>query len=125
MTQNASNLENGMLSAAPLVRPEMIDFAKKKMEELLEVQKEIMQTLEGINRDMFDRAKAKADIASEFVSKLSTVRSVPDATAVYQEWARREMELFAEDGRHMFENGEKFLKASRRLFENGAKAAAN
>jgi len=125
MTQKQSNPDSAAISATPLVQPEIAEFARKKVESLLEVQKELMQTLEGINRDLFNRAKAEAELASKFVGKLADVRSVPDATTAYQEWASREMELLAEDGRHMFENGEKILQASRRLFTNGMHDAAS
>jgi hypothetical protein len=125
MTQTNSNLEGAALSATALVHPEIIDFTRKRMEALLEVQKEFMQTLEGFNRDLFSHAKAEAELVSEFMGKLTTVRSIPDATTAYQQWASREMELLAQDGRNMFANGEKLLQASRRLFANGANGAVN
>ena len=103
-------------SALPMLNPELYDLAKRRMDALLEVQKEFMATLEGIHHEMFDRARAEAELTSEFVGKLSAVRSVPDATTTCREWANRELELLAEDGRHMFANGEKIMQASRRLF---------
>jgi hypothetical protein len=109
--------------AATLIPSELIDVAKKKVEALLEVQKELMQTLEGINHELFNRAKKEAELASEFVAKLASVRSVPDATTTYREWATKEMELLAADGRQMFEHGEKIMQASRRLFSNGMHSA--
>ena len=78
---------------ATLLPSELLDVAKKQIESLLEVQKELMQTLEGINHELFNRAKKEADLASEFVGKLAAARSVPDATTTYQEWATKEMEL--------------------------------
>src|SRR5215471_13992020 len=102
-----------------LIASELVETARKRIEALLEVQKELMQTLEGINHDVFSRAKKEADIASEFVSKLAGARSIPDATTTYQEWASKEMELLAADGRQMFEHGGKIMQASRRLFSNG------
>ena len=109
--------------AATLIPSELLDVAKKKIETLLEVQKELMQTLEGINHELFNRAKKEADLASEFVGKLAAARSVPDATTTYQEWATKEMELLAADGRQMFAHGEKIMQASRRLFSNGMHSA--
>jgi hypothetical protein len=102
-----------------LIASELLETARNRIEALLEVQKELMQTLEGINHDVFSRAKKEADIASEFVGKLAGARSIPDATTTYQEWATKEMELLAADGRQMFEHGGKLMQASRRLFSNG------
>ena len=106
-----------------LIASELLETARKQIEALLEVQKELMQTLEGINHDVFSRAKKEADIASEFVGKLAGARSIPDATTTYQEWATKEMELLAADGRQMFEHGGKLMQASRRLFSNGMHGA--
>jgi Phasin protein len=110
---------------ATLLPSELLDVAKKQIESLLEVQKELMQTLEGINHELFNRAKKEADLASEFVGKLAAARSVPDATTTYQEWATKEMELLAADGRQMFAHGEKIMQASRRLFSNGMHSAGS
>jgi phasin protein len=125
MTQKDSHSDTATFSAAalapPMLNPELLDLAKRRMDALLEVQKEFMATLEDIHHEMFDRARAQAELTSEFVNKLSAVRSVPDATTTYREWANRELELLAEDGRHLFANGEKIMQASRRLFgRNGA-----
>lgn len=116
MNQKEVGGDPGTSRAVPMMHPEMIDFARKRLDALLEVQKDFMRTLEGIHHEMFDRAKAEAELASEFVGRLSTVRTVPDATTTCQEWASRELELLADDGRHMFANGEKIMQASRRLF---------
>jgi hypothetical protein len=126
MAQTDSKLDSAALSATALVHPEIIGFARKRMEALLDMQKEFVQTLEGFNRDLFSHAKAEAELVSEFMGKLTSVRSLPDATTAYHEWASREMELLAQDGRNMFANGEKLLQASRRLFTtNGANSVAN
>jgi hypothetical protein len=113
------------MSTAPFVNPEIFDFAKKRVESLLAAQKEMVQTLEGIHQNVFKHVKAENALAAEFISKIGSVRSVPEATSAYHEWASREMELFAEDGRLMFENGEKLLQASRRMFVNGVSGQAS
>ena len=115
--------DNQSAQGATLLPLELLDVAKKQIESLVEVQKELMQTLEGINHEVFNRAKKEADLASEFVGKLAAARSVPDATTTYQEWATKEMELLAADGRQMFAHGEKVMQASRRLFSNGMHSA--
>jgi hypothetical protein len=122
MTQNRPYTDQAA-QGATLLSSELLDVAKKQIESLLEVQKELMQTLEGINHELFNRAKKEADLASEFVGKLAAARSVPEATTTYQEWATKEMELLAADGRQMFANGEKIMQASRRLFSNGMHSA--
>ncbi len=124
MAQNEFEFVNPM-SAAPFVHAEILDFAKKRVESLLAAQKEMVQTLEGIHQNLFTHVKAENALAAEFISKIGSVRSVPEATSAYHEWASREMELFAEDGRRMFENGEKLLQASRKMFVNGVSGQAS
>jgi len=102
-----------------LIPSELLGLARKQIESLLEVQKELMTELEGINQELFTRAKKEAELASEFMGRLADARSVPDATTTCQEWATKEMELLAADGRNLFEHGGKIMQASRRLFANG------
>lgn len=118
MTQTNPNFDKAM-RAAILPPSELLDVAKSKIEALREVQKEAMQTLEGFSHELFIRAKKEAELASEFFTKLAGARSVPDATTTYREWATKEMELLAADGRQMFEHGEKIMETSWRLFSNG------
>src|SRR5579859_6613729 len=100
------------MQSATLIPSEIIDVTRKRIEALLDVQKELMQMLEGINHDLFNRAKKEAELATEFVGKLAGARSVPDATSTYHEWATKEMELLAADGHQMFAHGEKLMQAS-------------
>jgi hypothetical protein len=118
MTQTNPDFDKAVQETT-LIPSELLGLARKQIESLLEVQKELMQTLEGINHELFARAKKEAELASEFIGKLAGARSVPDATMTCQEWATKEMELLAADGRHLFEHGGKIMQASRRLFSNG------
>ncbi|HMA71476.1 MAG TPA: phasin family protein [Xanthobacteraceae bacterium] len=108
-----------------LIPTEVVGLARKQIESLLDVQKEMMQALEDINHELFARAQKEAELASKFVGKLAGARSVPDATTTCQEWASKEMELLAADGRHMFEHGGKLLHASRRLFTESMQSAGH
>jgi Phasin protein len=106
-----------------LIPSTFLDAAAKQIESLLMVQTDLMQTFEGMNHELFNHARKEAEIASEFVSKLAGVRSIPDATSTYQEWATKKMDLLAADGHQMLVHGEKFMQTSRRLFANGMRSA--
>jgi hypothetical protein len=123
MSQASTGTEKAM-QGATMIPSELMEATRKRIESLLEIQKELMQMLEGINHELFNRAKKEAELASEFVGKLAAARSVPDATSTYHEWATKEMELLAADGHQMFAHGEKLMQASRRLFSgNGMHGA--
>jgi cell division septum initiation protein DivIVA len=119
MTQVTPNFDKAT-QAATLIPSELLDIAKKRIETLFDAQKDLLQTLEGINHEFFSRAKKEAELASEFVGNLASARSVPDATTTYREWATKEMELLAADGRQMFAHGEKIMQASQRLFSSSS-----
>lgn len=124
-THTDSQPDRPGFSAIPLFHPELFDMARTRIAALLEIQREVMHTFESINHDLLNRMKAEAALASEYMSKLSAVRTVPDATMAYKEWASREMELLAEDGRHMMANSEKLMQASQRLFAEGTQGAVH
>jgi Phasin protein len=125
MSDQDTRADKPIPTAIPLFHPELLDMARTRIEGLIEIQKEMMRTFESINHDMLNRMKAEAELASEFIAKLSGVRSVPDATTAYKEWASREMELLADDGRHIMANGEKLMQASQRLFSKGTQTTAH
>jgi hypothetical protein len=77
---------------------DLTGMAKTNMESMARVQKEIGSAFEDTNRYWSDRTKSEAEFASDLVAKLSGARSLPDATAVYQEWLGHRMERLAEDG---------------------------
>jgi hypothetical protein len=49
-------------------------------------------------------------------------RSIPEAMTAYQEWANRQLEMTAEDAKHFFADGQKFIEASTRLMSSGLSA---
>jgi hypothetical protein len=63
--------------------------------------------------------QSEANLASEFASKLTTARSIPDAMTACQEWSSRRFEMMAEDGKHLFADTQKFIEAGARLVSNG------
>jgi hypothetical protein len=94
------------------------EMGKKQFEAALEMQKELLGAFEEINRAWVARAQSEVTLASEFVGKLATVRSIPDAATACQECMSRQMEMFAEDSRRMLADGEKLMRAGARLFSS-------
>ena len=80
-----------------------------------------MEQMEEINRDWVARAKAEADLASEFSAKLVAAHSMPDVVPVCQEWMKRRMDLFTEDSRRLFADGQRFMSAMTEALAGGGK----
>ena len=72
-----------------LVLAEFAPIVKKRMEELANAQSELLNELQETNRQWFARMQSEADLASEFSSKLTAARSIPDAMTACQEWTSR------------------------------------
>ena len=74
---------------------------------MADVQKDLLKSLEQSNQLWQARIQAETDLANESVRKLSATRSLPETTAVMQEWLMRRMALFAEDGQRFSADMEK------------------
>src|SRR5262245_50735947 len=53
---------------------------------LMEMQRELLDTLEKIQRDRLARTMEETKVASELVAKMTSARSIPEIMTIYQEW---------------------------------------
>ena len=58
-------------------------------------------------------------MASEFATKLTAARSIPEAMTACQEWGGRRLEMMAEDAQQILSDMQKFTQASVRLIADG------
>jgi hypothetical protein len=102
--------------------PTVAEFAaigKKRIEDFVLVQTELLDELQETNRHWFDRMQSEANLASEFASKFTRVHSIPDAIVVCQEWTARHFEMAVEDGKHALADAQKIMKTGSRLLSDG------
>lgn len=71
--------------------------------------------MEQANRDWLARVEKERDLASEFVTRLSGAKCIPDLASACQETLVRRIEMIAEDGRNLLANGQKFMSAGARV----------
>lgn len=102
-----------------LISPEFTAMGKKRLEELVAMQAELLGALQEMNRNWFDRMQWEATLVSEFASKLTEARSIPETTTACQEWATKRTEMAAEDVKHILANGQKLAESGARLLSNG------
>jgi hypothetical protein len=88
----------------------------------MRVQTEFIDEFQETNRHWLDRIQSEANLASEFASKLSATRSMPDAMAVSRDWATQYFAMLAEDGKHLADDTRKFIEKSTRLLSGGLSA---
>ena len=107
-------------STLPNLMPaEFAAMGKKRLEELTKAQTELLNKVEETNRKWFERMQSEANLASEFTSKLTAARSIPDAMLACQEWTSRRFEMIADDGKHLLAGTQKFMETGARLVSNG------
>lgn len=120
MAQKESRTERSeKTSPFSLMPAESAEMRRKRVDEFLNVQTEFMARLQETNRQWFDRAQSEANLASEFASKLTAARSIPDAMAACQEWTTRRFELMAEDGKHLLADAQKLVETGARFWSGG------
>jgi hypothetical protein len=94
-------------------------LGKKRFEDFVNAQIELLDKLQGTNRQWFDRIQSEAKLASESGSKLTAARSIPEAVTAYQEWASQWFEMLAEDRKHLLTDYQMFTESAARLLSNG------
>jgi Phasin protein len=99
--------------------PAMPAMGKRRFEELAKIQADLLEEIREANQNWLDRMQSEATLASEFSSKLTASHSIVDTTAACQEWAKRRMELFTEDGQRLMTNSQKFMEKATRSLSNG------
>ena len=115
-----SETRTGIGTTTPnLMGGEFVEFGAKRIETFMELQKQLVEIFEQLNRDQLARAKRETELASEFAGKVTSARSIPDIMTAYQEWLSKRMTLFTEDCRKLFEDSQKVVSASMRLLSNG------
>jgi hypothetical protein len=109
-------------SAAPnlLAVPEMAEMGKKRIENFVDAQKELLSHIQETNRQWFDRMQSEVRVSSDFANKVLGARSIPDAMTACQEWANWQLETTAEDTKRLYADGQRFIEASTRLLSNQA-----
>jgi len=99
--------------------PTMAAMGKKHFDELAKIQSDLLEEIREANQNWLDRMQSEATLASEFSSKLTASHSIADSTAACQEWAKRRMELFTEDGQRLMTNSQKFTEKAAQFLSDG------
>lgn len=98
--------ETAKLSAAPIFQ-----VGKNQTEAMLTMQKEMMAAYEEASRAWIERVKSEVALWSDLAAKLSSSKSLPDGVDACRDVVAQRMKLAAEDGRRLFEEGQKIIGA--------------
>ena len=94
-------------------------MAGRGVESIVQMQKDMFDTLAEMNQRWLGRTTAEANLASELGAKLVAARSLPESAEACQRWMAQRMKLAAEDGQRFATDSQKLMQATTRVFSNG------
>lgn len=92
-----------------------IEAGKQRLDATIAVQTEFFNKWQEMNRDWLARARSGVELNSELTIKLMAARSVPAATAAWQEWANKQMKSLSEDCFRLVTESQKVVETGVRL----------
>jgi hypothetical protein len=102
-----------------LPRPvKVVETHNKPIEDFANGQAQFFDKLDATSQRWSERIQSEATLASEFASKLTVARSIPEAVAACQDWASRRFEMMAEDRDHLFADYQVFMEAGAHFLWN-------
>jgi hypothetical protein len=121
MSQTQARIQESHEQLVPnFVPTEIVEFGKKHVEALMEIQKQFFDAFQEINQAWLARAKSEASLNSELVAKLTAARTVPETADACQECMGKRMELFVEDSRRLLADSQKIMSLGTRFLTNGS-----
>src|SRR5690606_34112218 len=92
------------------------EVGRRQLEAFSETLKQFWDAAGEIGQVWLDQVESELALTSEFFGRFSSVRSAPDAAAVYQEFTTRHLQIVSDSNRRLFKDGESLLRANTRLF---------
>ncbi len=109
--ENAGNREPGI--------EQFLQFGKEQTDALMSLQKELGDTYEQLASRWTARVKSEVELWSELGKKVTASRSVPEGLEAYRDGVAQRLQMAAEDGRRLFEDGQRVIEAVTRSLSNG------
>jgi hypothetical protein len=94
-----------------MMTPDISQTGKQNLEILAAIQKQFVHALTKVNQDWIDCANQEAKLSSNLAQKVTTAKSIQEATAAYQEWTSQQIELISSQARKVLEETQDFTKA--------------
>jgi Phasin protein len=124
MAHKPTHSDTASPAAAKQVPMEFLKLGEAQTAAMFETQKELLDTFEQINREWLARAKSEADLWSELATKISRAHSVPEALGAGQECVAHWMRMAVDDGRRLFDDGQKVVNTITRHYPKNGRGFA-
>jgi hypothetical protein len=103
------------LSSAAFNYDELNKLGMQQADAFKAMQTEFTTLFEEAKRAYTDRIETEQKLTAELIANLSQAKTVADGAKLYQDWMAKHLQLWAEDGRKMVADAQKFYAASSRL----------
>ena len=120
MAENEYHTEQ-IESVAPfgLIPSAFMTMGRKQIHECVKAHSELVDRFQEVNRNWLDHLQSEAALSTEFASKMTAARSIPDVAALLLEWNKRHMEMADVDAKHVLADAQKIMKVGARLLPGG------
>ena len=112
-------MENKLKLGDLFMTPDVAKIGKENFETLAAIQKQVLDALAKANQEWIDCANQEAKLASTLAQKVTAAKSIPEATAAYQEWVSQQIELLSSQTRKAVDATQDFTKACAQIVSNG------
>jgi hypothetical protein len=85
-------------------------FGPGQTEAATALQKELLEAYEKASHAWLTRVQSEVAMWSELATKLTATRSVPEALETYSKCVSKRMQMAAEDGRRLFNEGQQIAQ---------------
>jgi hypothetical protein len=96
-----------------------LQFGKDRSENMLEMQKELLHAYEEASQAWVARVKTEVELWSNLAAKLADSHSLPEGMDAYRDCVSQRMRMAVDDGKRLFEDGQKIVGAMTRSLSNG------
>lgn len=101
----------GRAQKSTLDPAQLLHFGKERTDAMISMQKELLDAYQETAQAWVSRVKSETAFWADLAAKLAATRSVPEGLQTYQESISHRMQMAAEDGRRLFEDGQKMIAA--------------
>jgi hypothetical protein len=101
---------------------QFLQFGKERSEAMLNMQKELLGAYQEVGQAWVGRVKSELEFWSDLSTKLAASRSVPEGMEAYRSGIAQRMQMVAEDGKRMLEDGQKLIATVTEKLSGGLSA---
>jgi hypothetical protein len=98
---------------------QLFQLGKRQTNTVLNLQKELLDAYEEASRAWLSRVKSEVELWSNLATKLTATRSVPEGMETYRDCVSQRVQMAADDGRRLFDDGQKIISALTRSLNGG------